>query len=103
MITSFIKHNSVCILTGTSALFTATRDGWPQGKVCKYASAKSDLAATGLPGQESGLGFSLLYTVALRRIRRDTPSGELAQWMSLSDAAVQATYRRVQHSPETLA
>lgn len=102
MITSFIKHNSECVWIRATALFPTTRDGWPRGKVCQYASTKADLAAAGLPNQEESR-FKLRHALALSQLRHGTSSVELAQWRGLRCAAVHATYRRAQYAPAMLA
>ncbi len=80
------------------ALFPATRNGRPWGKVAPYAAAKAVLAAAGLPDTEGG-SFKLRHTFALRQLRRGTAPEEVAQWLGLSDVAALARYRRVLVAP----
>lgn len=76
------------------ALFPATRDGRPWGKVAQYTAAKAVLTAAGLPDLEGG-SFKLRHTFALRQLRRGATPEQVAQWLGMSDTAPLARYRQV--------
>ena len=83
---------------GGPILFPSTRSGRCWGKVSQYETAKTVLAAAGLPDNDGG-SFRLRHTFALGQLRRGTPPEQVAQWLGLSDSTALARYQRMLPHP----
>ena len=83
---------------GGPILFPSTRSGRCWGKVSQYGTAKTVLAAAGLPDNDGG-SFRLRHTFALGQLRRGTPPERVAQWLGLTDSAALARYQRMLTDP----
>ena len=83
---------------GGPILFPSTRSGRCWGKVSQYSTAKTVLAAAGLPDNDGG-SFRLRHTFALRQLRRGTPPEQVAHWLGLGDSTALARYQRMLADP----
>jgi site-specific recombinase XerD len=93
----WLDTHSALQISGT-ALFPASHNGRPWGKVSQYAAARSVQMATGIPDAEGG-SFKLRHTFALRQLRRGAEPEQVAQWLGLSDVGALRRYRQVLMAP----